>query len=304
MLNVTKVEELERTNHYLCLIYGEPGVGKTTFALTASNPLLLDCDNRGSERVKLDTLANADCALISSFKELEDITKEDIEPYQTIIIDTFGALIEYATRDITLGAPNPKQWGQIRTKVLNFLNKLAHKNIIALAHANTVNQETSSNKITKIEPQAQGSSIDSFITSCSIVGFMSRNGAGRTTISFSGGEATQGKNTFDFPPMVISPDDTKAFQKLEQKITSYRQAEQEKQKQFKDIWIPLRAKIEQATTPEQFTALRNEYLQADNIFNLHEKARMLLYERNNLPQFQFEFDTVTQTFKERNKTEQ
>lgn len=303
MLNTKSVEDLQRTNHFSCLIYGEPGVGKTTFALTATKPLLLDCDNEGSSRVKLDVLANADCATISSFQELEAITEEDIAPYETIIIDTFGTLVEYAALSITQGAPSPKEWGLIRTKVLNFLHKIEHKNRITIAHVKAVEQGTSKDKITKLEPLAQGSAIDAFITQCTIMGFMSRNASGQTIINFSGGETTQGKNTFDFPPMVIAPNDYKAFQRLEQKIKAYREQELQQQEKFKNIWLPLRAKIDQATTPEHFTMIRNEFLQEEDILHLHDKARRLLNERNNLPQFRYEFDSITQSFKKPSSNE-
>ena len=132
---------------------------------------------------------------------------------------------------------------------------------------------------------------------------MSRNASGQTIINFSGGETTQGKNTFDFPPMVIAPNDYKAFQRLEQKIKVYREQELQQQEKFKNIWLPLRAKIDQATTPEHFTMIRNEFLQEEDILHLHDKARRLLNEKNSLPQFRYEFDSITQSFKKPSSNE-
>jgi len=75
------------------LIYGDPGIGKTTLANTAPNPLVLDFD-RGSHRashrrgnvVQFDSYQD----IISSQKELTEL----IAKHESVVIDTAGTMIE------------------------------------------------------------------------------------------------------------------------------------------------------------------------------------------------------------------
>jgi AAA+ ATPase superfamily predicted ATPase len=73
------------------IITGLPSVGKSTLALSAPNPVIIDAD-KGLVRVKPEHRKTA-----VVFKNYEEIL-EDIEKmkgvYETVIIDTGGALID------------------------------------------------------------------------------------------------------------------------------------------------------------------------------------------------------------------
>lgn len=87
---------VERLN--LC-IYAPPGVGKTTLAFTADDPLLLDFDkgvHRAANRkdsVKIGAWADA------------DMTAEELEPYKTVVVDTAGRALDFLSVDIIKGNP-------------------------------------------------------------------------------------------------------------------------------------------------------------------------------------------------------
>ena len=78
--------------NFVMVIYGLPGVGKSTLALSAPRPFWLDVD-QGAVRVEREHLKPRDDT--QHYKTLLD-TLAQVSPkdYDTIIIDTVGALIE------------------------------------------------------------------------------------------------------------------------------------------------------------------------------------------------------------------
>ncbi len=119
------------------LVYGVPGVGKTSLSNTAENPVLIDCD-RGADRAALrkDTLV---CS------KWEDITaeKETFRQYKTVIIDTAKAclddfLCDYAVRVDDASKKNKlKMFGYVGDEFKKFVAYLRSINVdlIILAHA-------------------------------------------------------------------------------------------------------------------------------------------------------------------------
>ncbi len=93
MTLIKKPNELTQTKIKLKgLIYGEPGIGKTSVALSAPKPLLIDFDN-GLRRVAKQY--QTDSVQIESYQNLLDILeKEDISNYETIVIDTLGKMVD------------------------------------------------------------------------------------------------------------------------------------------------------------------------------------------------------------------
>ena len=75
------------------IIYGSPGVGKTTLALSAPDPILLDFD-RGVSRVKAQhRKATSRC---DSYEEvLKDINSPEMADFKTVVIDTGGSFITF-----------------------------------------------------------------------------------------------------------------------------------------------------------------------------------------------------------------
>ena len=119
------------------LVYGVPGVGKTSLSNTAENPVLVDCD-RGADRavVRKDTLV---CS------KWEDIVaeKETFKNYKTVIIDTAKAclddfLCDYAMRVDDASKKNKlKMFGYVGDAFKAFVAYLRSINVdlVILAHA-------------------------------------------------------------------------------------------------------------------------------------------------------------------------
>ena len=87
---IKKSNELVIPQTVKMMIYGQAGMGKTTVALSAPKPLLLDFDN-GVKRVNLAHLENVDIVQVENWKEIQQLLQQDqgdLAPYQTIVVDT------------------------------------------------------------------------------------------------------------------------------------------------------------------------------------------------------------------------
>lgn len=128
------------------IIYGSPGVGKTTLALSAPDPIIIDFD-RGLSRVAAQHRKTAiEC---SRFEDvLEDINSPIVKDAQSIIIDTGGSFIsmlqDYVIRQNPKinaqknGAISLKGFGAVKTEFLRFMEHLKTvlgKNVICVFHS-------------------------------------------------------------------------------------------------------------------------------------------------------------------------
>lgn len=77
---------------FMAIISGQPGLGKTTLALSAPKPFLFDTDN-GVARVKAEH--RCPTSTVSTYEEmLEDMGSEEYKAAETIVIDTGGTLVQ------------------------------------------------------------------------------------------------------------------------------------------------------------------------------------------------------------------
>lgn len=90
---VRKPAELDFSNKkFMMIISGQPGLGKTTLALSAPHPFLFDTDN-GVARVQSEH--RCPTSTVSSYEELlEDMKSEEYRAAETIVIDTGGSLVQ------------------------------------------------------------------------------------------------------------------------------------------------------------------------------------------------------------------
>ena len=127
-----------------CLIYGQPASFKTTTALSASKPLLIDIE-KGVQRVNPEW--QTDTVQPENYSQLlEVLEKEDLSPYNTLVFDTLLALNDLVMAEIlnenpTLvqkdGSPSLKAYGVAKVKFKHFVEVLSNmnKNIIFIAHS-------------------------------------------------------------------------------------------------------------------------------------------------------------------------
>lgn len=77
---------------YTMIISGSPGLGKTTLALSAPDPILFDFD-RGVARVKAEhRTLTSECDSYDDF--LNDLKSPEVQAARSIILDTGGSLVQ------------------------------------------------------------------------------------------------------------------------------------------------------------------------------------------------------------------
>jgi hypothetical protein len=121
-------------------LYSAPGWGKTSLAFTASKPLLLDAD-KGSHRAA--NIKNR--VIVNTWSEVASLAVEDLEPYDTVILDTGGTLITKLMAHLiandpknagSYGGMSGKGWGNVNAAIDALLNKIlaAKKDLVLVCH--------------------------------------------------------------------------------------------------------------------------------------------------------------------------
>lgn len=193
------------------LIYGQPGIGKTTFAVSAPDAVLFDYDG-GVQRIngahQVATLQptsweDTNIALQEIANEMPEI--------KTIVIDTVGKMLDYmsayiikndakmAMRD---GSLSLKGYGVRKQMFVNFIKQLAlmGKNVIFIAHE----REERRGEETFKRPEIGGSSANDLIKELDLVGYMYAIGKERC-VTFDPQEYYYAKNTCNLAPVIKLP---------------------------------------------------------------------------------------------------
>ena len=192
------------------LIYGQPGAGKTSVALSSPQPLLIDFDNgalRVEKQYRVPTLQ------ITNYNNLLQILEKDnlhyLNNYKTIVIDTLGKMIDSMSDYLIEKDPKLKQfdgtlsmrgWGSIKKEFQKLLKNLlnTNKSIIFTAHEK---EEKVGDQIIK-RPDIPGSSCKDIVKDLDFMGYMSING-GRRTIDLNPNEAFYAKNSLKLKSFLV-----------------------------------------------------------------------------------------------------
>lgn len=190
------------------LIYGQPGLGKSTLALSAPSPVLLDFDG-GIKRV--NGAFHCLTLQVKAWDEVIEAMKEDLSAYKTIVIDTAGKMLDYMTayiikQDSKLaqrdGSLSLKGYGVRKTMFISFLSQcsIMGKHLVFVAHE----REEKDGDTRIVRPEIGGSSAGDLIKELDLVGYMQAIGTERT-ISWTPTERHYAKNTCNLPPMQKIP---------------------------------------------------------------------------------------------------
>ena len=208
---IKRPSELSVKDTLSVLIYGQPGIGKTTFGVSAPSAVLFDYDG-GVQRIngahQVPTLQptsweNTSLALQEIQNEMPEI--------KTIVIDTVGKMLDYMSAYIIKNDPKMamrdgslslKGYGVRKTMFVNFIKQLAlmGKNVIFIAHE----REERRGEDTFKRPEIGGSSANDLIKELDLVGYMYAVGKERF-ITFDPAEYYYAKNTCNLPAAIKIP---------------------------------------------------------------------------------------------------
>ncbi len=199
------------------LIYGEPGTGKTTFAATSPNPLLIDVE-RGARSVlnvdnPVDVLEYKSIAQIEAAIGYLQGGHSSFKKYDTIILDSFSEmqrrLIDAQLRALGQGAPVYKaDWGVYgentqRLRMLLSAFRDIDKNLICTAQAK-VEKDDQTGLMTwrpDLTPKVAATVAGIF----DIVGFLRINTKGERILRVQPSKTVLAKTRLALPQEIMNP---------------------------------------------------------------------------------------------------
>lgn len=206
-LRIIRGEDRIAVDHPVMLIFGQPGICKTSLAYSADDVLLLDCD-QGAHRavnrrhtLKIDTWADIEALLD---------TPHALDAYKTIALDTVGRALDLLTIHIIEETPKygrdgsltQQGWGVLKGRFRTFLARLRAmgKDVLLIAHG----REDKDGDVTQVRPDIQGGSYGEVLKSADFVGYVAMVGKHRV-LDFSPSDRWVGKNPANWRPLQVPP---------------------------------------------------------------------------------------------------
>ena len=207
---IKKPNEISCKSNLTCMIYGQPGIGKTTLACSAPSPVLLDYDGGVS---RINGAHQVDTVQISSWEDTEKALTEIKEAgcYKTIIIDTVGKMLSYMDEFIMRNNPRMKKsdgalslqgYGMRKAMFKRLINEVSiiGMNIIFVAH----DKEDKHGEDVVVRPEVSGSAYQDLMKELDLVGYMMAYGKDRT-ITFDPDERFYTKNSCNLHGVIRIP---------------------------------------------------------------------------------------------------
>ena len=277
----------------IIVIYGTPGVGKTSLFNTSKNPILLDCD-RGADRA----INRQDTIVATNWKEvLQD--EGEIKNYSTLGIDTAKAVLDdflmtyVVDNDYKLKTNKLKAYGAIGDEFKMFINRRRNEgiDIVVIAHA----KEDKDGDNIKLSPDVTGQSKDLLLRIADQVGFLTMVNNKRT-ITFEPTDKTIGKNVAKLPTMEIPNETDPTFPtfmaEIIEKVKESIQRQTEEQKEALEKIRELSAAIATMETPEQAQAISDEIQTLTKM----QQAGIKKQFKEKLDELKIKYDKNTNTF--------
>jgi len=259
-LKIIKAEEPIKVNQLVVVIYGPPGIGKTTLSFSSDASVLLDFD-KGVYRA----MNRKDSVPVTSWQDVTNITPEDLAPYKTVIVDTAGRALDFLTVNIIRNDPKKgtggtltlQGYGVLKSQFASWLTslKLIGKDVVLIAHSSE--EKNGDDMLERLD--VQGGSKGEIYKSADAMGRI-RLVNGQRILSFSPSDTAFGKNpgcldALTIPDPNIEPDFLAGvIQQIKDKLNALTVEQQKRQKAIAD-WM---AKIDEAKTADDFTQLAGE----------------------------------------------
>lgn len=293
---IVRPEEMSFENKkFVVILYGSPGIGKTTLAFSAPKPILVDFD-KGVSRVKV--YHRKDTIMCSNYKEvLSDIASPAIKDYETIVIDTGGSFVTYlqdwamkenpALNTQKNGAISLKGFGAVKAEFIRFSNyvrDILNKNLIYVFHS-VEEKDKEGNPMQRL--LCEGSARNLVWQPADLGGYIQMIGNKRT-ISFTPEQEFFAKGCYGIEGRkeipTLSPTDKNDF------LTRLFEEAKENLKKESEVFLPVKQKyeevmeqakdiVEAAQTADDVNKAVEELQKLDHALTSKKESALLLHEK-------------------------
>lgn len=206
-MNIIKGTDAIPVEHPVFMIFGQPGIGKSSLAYSCKDVLSLDFD-KGAHRAanRRDTL------IIDSWKDIEELmaSPDALDPYQALAVDTVGRCLDVLTAHLAKhdpkkfpgGVPGLQGWGALKTHFRNWIAalRLLGKDVLLVAH----DKEDKDGDTRIVRPDIVGGSYAEVMKVADFVGYLQMSGKDRV-LDFSPTDRWIGKNPAGWSPFKLPP---------------------------------------------------------------------------------------------------
>ncbi len=280
---------------FSALLYGPPGIGKTTLALSAPNPILIDFD-RGVSRVK--AYHRRLTIMSDTYEEvLDDLASPKVKACETLIIDTGGSFItflqDWAMRDNPVlnkqknGAISLKGFGAVKAEFARFtahVKYVMNKNVIYVFHS-VEEKDKDGNPIQRL--LCEGAARNIVWQPCDFGGFIQMIGNKRT-ISFTpeqeffakGCHGIEGRH--DIPKLGVNDKNdfmTRIFEHARANIAAESEAFSDVKEEYDRLMEEVREVIDNCENADDCNAAADAIPGLDHVLTSKKELAKLLNEK-------------------------
>ncbi|MCC8175479.1 MAG: ATP-binding protein [Bacteroidales bacterium] len=313
---IRKPSQIEATQALATLIYGVPGIGKTTLACSAPDAVLFDFDNgvariNGAHRVDTVQISKWEDA-IEAFEEVKSL------PYKTIVVDTVGRMlntIEAYIKRAHAGSALVQRDGNLSLKgfgkrkeifaQFTLAVKSSGRNVIYVAHEIERKDTIGAKEVTKKRPEVGGSSTNDLMKDLDLVGYMEAYDRKRT-ITFDPTEQIYAKNccgmygVIDIPLVVDNKGnaigENNFFAKVVESYHERLRRNNEIAQQFEELCDLIRANADGITNAEDANAYAAWVKGVQHIYNSKAVAGQAL--KTKVAELGLVFDKASKTYRD------
>jgi uncharacterized protein YfbU (UPF0304 family) len=247
---------------YRMLIAGFPGIGKTTVALSAPKPLLIDVD-KGIDRVRVNE--RKDFSQPLNYEELLQDLNSDLSEYETLVLDTGGKLLDlmkpYVIKQDSKNGQKDGQTLSIKgygavgkefARLTDYIAYTLNKHVIIIFHA----KEDKDGEATKLRILVEGSTKDNVWQPMDLGGFIEMYN-GKRTIGFDNCERYYAKGTHGIKgireiPDLENPNNkndflTKLFEEMDNNTINEAKFYEEDKKEYEKVMNEIKTQIDSMT---------------------------------------------------------
>ena len=274
------------------ILYGSPGVGKTTLALSAPDPILIDFD-RGMSRVRTQHRKTA--IFCDTYEDvLSDLESPAMKDFQTIVVDTGGSFITYL-QDWAMrsdpkvnkqknGAISLKGFGAVKqefNRFTGYVKDTLNKNLIYVFHSM---EQTDKDGNPQVRLMCEGAAKNIVWTPCDFGGYVQMIGNQRV-VCFTPEQEYFAKGCHGITGQIavpeLGPNDennfiTKLFDKAKANIAAEAEAYAPIKAQYEAVMETVRKMLESVTDAESANKVSTDIQAlAHASTSLKESSKML-----------------------------